>query len=166
MLSPSRRLFEADMSSAEYRIGVAKGLWAQAEAHALPEDVGWPTVFFWVAAAPRPGAPTRFYFRLNMDGYRSSPPSGTFWDPVAKELLDFEKFPKGRPDSRLAKVFRTDWWAEKHRAFYHPYDRVATKGHPGWPAQQPHLVWGDYHTIVDYLEEFQSLLSSGDYLGI
>jgi hypothetical protein len=164
MSAPDQRLFEADVQEAPFLIGVAKGLWAQAEAEALTEGATWPNVFFWMAAAPRAHAPARFYIALDAADYRSIPPTGTFWDPVKKATLDFGKRPKGKPGSRFAKVFRTDW--ENGRAFYHPYDRAAAQGHPQWKTEQPHLVWTSAHTIVDYLEEFQTLLTSGDYLGV
>jgi hypothetical protein len=78
--------------------------------------------------------------------------------------LEIAKRPKGRPDSRCAKVFRTDW--DGAVAFYHPYDRHAAKSHAEWITAQPHLVWTNKHTIVDFLEEFRSLLHSGDYIGV
>jgi hypothetical protein len=164
MLPPDQRLFEADLQSAAYRSGAAKGLWAQAAADALPDGVAWPKVFFWMAAAPRHNAPDRFYVALDAADYRSVPPTGTFWDPATKATLELGKRPKGKSNSRFAMVFRTDW--ENGRAFYHPYDRVAALSHQEWPKEQPHLTWTSSHTIVDYLEEFQALLTSGDYLGI
>jgi hypothetical protein len=91
------------------------------------------------------------------------PPTGTFWDPGTGSVLTPEKRPRGKADSRFAKVFRTDW--KDGLAFYHPYDRVAIEGHDKWPQEQPSLIWNADHTIVDYLEEFRSLLNSGDYLG-
>ena len=90
--------------------------------------------------------------------------TGTFWDPASNSTLEFAKRPKGKPESRVARVFMTDW--ESGRAFYHPYDRVAAQSHGNWPAEQPHLVWTANHTIVDYLTEFHALLNSGDYIGI
>jgi hypothetical protein len=164
MHPPDQRLFEADLQSAAYRSGSAKGLWGQAEPEAMPDGAVWPKVFFWLAAAPRANAPSRFYVALDAGGYRSVPPTGTFWDPVAKATLEYGKRPKGKPNSRLEKAFRTDW--ESGRAFYHPYDRLAAQGHPAWPQEQPHLIWTNAHTIVDYLEEFQALLTSGDYVGV
>lgn len=164
MLPPDQRLFEADLQSAAYRIGVEKGWWAQAEPAALPDGAAWPRVFFWMAAAPRVRAPDRFYVALDVMGYRSVPPTGTFWDPVKKAALEFGERPKGKPGGRLAMVFRTDW--EGGRAFYHPYDRVAAQGHSQWATEQPHLIWTSSRTIVDYLEEFQSLLATEDYLGV
>lgn len=79
-------------------------------------------------------------------------------------MLAPAKRPKGKPGSRVAMVFRLDW--NNGTAFYHPYDRVAAQGHPDWATTQPHLVWTSDNTIVDFLEEFHSLLNSGDYLGV
>lgn len=166
MLAPDQRLFEADLLSVEYRDGVAKGLWGQAEADALPNGAAWPNIYFWMAAAPRTGAPDRYYVALNLSGYRSVPPTGPFWDPVTKQTLEFGKWPKGKLNSRFAIVFRTSGFSVAGRAFYHPYDRAPVQDHPQWRIEQPHLIWTDLHTMVDYLEEFQSLLNCGDYVGV
>lgn len=160
---PDQRLFEADVASAEFRAGVIKGYWGFADTDVLLEQPAWPTRIIWMAAATRPNAPDRYYIQLDLSSYRSVPPTGTFWDPSTKAMLE-DKRPKGRPNSRFAKVFRTDW--EGGRAFYHPYDRIAAKGHTDWPKDQPSLIWDSAHTIVDYLEEFHSLLNCGDYIGI
>jgi hypothetical protein len=164
MKGPDQRLFEEDLASVEFRTGEEKGLWGVPGPDIVPDGTAWPSVIFWLAAADRPNAPTRFYFALDGGGYRTAPPTGTFWNPDTKSVLEFAKRPKGTPGSRFAKVFRTDW--EGGRAFYHPYDRVAANGHPGWKTEQPHLVWTPDHTIVDFLEEFQSLFCSGDYIGL
>ena len=164
MDKPDQRLFEADLASAEFRAGVMKGYWNLAGTDVLSELPAWPARVLWMAAAPRPNAPGRYYVQLDLSGYRSFPPTGTFWDPNTRTTLELSKRPKGRPGSRFAKVFRTDW--ENGSAFYHPYDRVAARGHTDWPKDQPHLVWDSNHTIVDYLEEFHSLLNCGDYLGV
>lgn len=164
MDKPDQRLFAADLSSAEFRAGVLRGFWGLAGAEVLPEQPEWPVRILWVKAAARVGAPERFYLRLDLGGYRTASPTGTFWDLSTSAALATEKRPKGKKDSRCAKVFRTDW--EGGGAFYHPYDRVAAKGHPNWVTEQPSLIWDSNHTIVDYLEEIHSLLNSGDYLGI
>jgi hypothetical protein len=164
MEKPDQRLLEADLLSAEFRTGVVKEYWNLAGTDVLPEQPEWPNRVFWIAAAPRPNAPARFYVHLDLAGYRSVPPTGTFWNPVTKSTLDFSLRPKGKADSRVAKVFRTDW--ENGRAFYHPYDRLAAQGHTDWPKDQPHLLWTINHTIVDYLQEIHTLLNHGDYIGI
>lgn len=164
MEKPDQRLFYEDLSSAEFLIGVDIGQWGLPARELLPESLTWPQVVLWIAAAERPGAPDRFYVLLDVAGYRSDSPTGTFWDPATKDILDLAKRPKGRDGSRFARVFRTDW--KKGQAFYHPYDRVAVQGHAKWLTEQPHLVWTSDHTIVDFLEEFHSLLNCGDYIGI
>lgn len=164
MDKPDQRLFEQDVASAEFRIGVAKRMWDLAAPAAIPDDTAWPHVFLWIAAALRQNAPDRFYFSLDASGYRSVPPTGTLWNPDQKVILEHAKRPKGRPGSRFAMVFRTDW--NNGSAFYHPYDRTASQGHTDWPKQQPNRIWTPNHTIVDYVDEFHALLNSGDYLGV
>jgi hypothetical protein len=164
MLPPDQRLFEADLQSAEFRNGVLKGWWGVAEADTRPANLAWPNTILWIRAAQRPNAPERYYFTLNCAGYRAESPTGTFWDPIEKYILDVKKRPKGKPGSRFAKVFRTDW--KSALAFYHPYDRVAVSEHAQWRQQQPNLIWDSNHTITDYLEEFRALLQSGDYIGV
>jgi hypothetical protein len=164
METPDQRLFEEDILSAEFRSGVLKGLWDVAAADLLPPALAWPTRIFWLAAAPRPNAPERFYIQLDLSGYRTVAPTGIFWDPGTMSVLDLAKRPKGKPESRCAKVFRTDW--KSGAAFYHPYDRVATSDHPQWKADQPNKIWTSAHTIVDYLDEFHSLLNGGEYIGV
>lgn len=164
MDKPEKRLFDEDVKSAEFRAGVAKGLWGLAGADVLADETEWPKRIFWMAAAKRPDAPERFYVELDFTGYRSVPPTGTIWDPNTKAIMEIVKRPKGKSESRFAMVFRTNW--ESGRAFYHPYDGLAAKGHPDWITTQPHLVWTSDHTIVDWLEEFQSLLNCGDYIGV
>lgn len=163
MQSPDQRLFESDLSSAEFLIGVSKGLWGLPEGDLVPDDLAWPRVILWITPAVRENGPPRFYLGLDAANYRTVPPSGTFWDPATKAALDVAKRPKGRPGTRCAKVFRTDW---NNSALYHPYDRVAAAGHANWPREMPHLVWTANHTIVDYLSEIHTLLNSGDYLGV
>jgi len=166
MEKPDQRLFEADLQSAEFRIGVANGQWGLAEQDKIPPDAAWPNVYIWIAAASRPNAPDRFYIRLNAAGYRSVPPTSSFWDPEKKAPVELARWPKGKPDSRFAKVFRTDTWqnGKGDGAFYHPYDRVPVADHPGWTSAVP--KWTDKTTIVNYLEEFHALFRSGDYVGV
>jgi hypothetical protein len=164
MDSPSQRLFEDDVQSVPFRSGVFKGLWGMDDLEYLPVQRSCPVRTFWLSAVPHPNSPSRFYIQLDLTGYRSAAPTGTFWDPATKAILEFSKRPKGRPDSRVARVFRTDWNAGT--AFYHPYDRVVATGHPDWLTQDPHRVWNSNLTIVDYLTEFHSLLNNGDYIGV
>jgi hypothetical protein len=164
MQAPDERLFEADLVSAEFRIGAAKGQWGEFAVETLAAALKWPARILWIAAPPRPNAPGRFHLLLNLEGYRSVPPTGAFWNPDTQTALPKAQWPKGKDNSRFAKVFRTDW--KEAVAFYHPYDRVAANDHAQWPTEQPHLIWTANHTIVDYLEEIHSLFKRQDYLGI
>src|SRR5580698_9661108 len=109
MEPPDQRLFEADLVSAEFRNGAQNAWWGVPDRDQLPPDLVWPRVVIWVAPAVRQGSPNRFYLLLDAEGYRSVPPTGTFWDPSTKTALDLAKRPKGRAGSRCAMVFRTDW---------------------------------------------------------
>ena len=109
MEKPDQRLFEADLASAEFRAGALKGYWGLAGTDALPKQPEWPLRILWVQAAPRAVAPDRFYLQLDLQGYRTASPTGTFWDPSTRSSLAPDKRPKGKKDSRCAKVFRTDW---------------------------------------------------------
>lgn len=166
MQSPDQRIFEADLQSANYRNGVFKGLWGEPNPEECPEGASWPNAYFWMAAAPRPGAPDRYYVALDMSGYRGRPPTGPLWDPEKRQTLEISRWPKGIPGSRFAQVFRTDGFSFAGRALYHPYDRSPLSDHANWVNEHPNHVWTHNHTIVDYLEEFQSLLASKDYVGV
>ncbi len=165
MLPPDQRLFESHLLLAEYRDGVAKGFWGQVVADDLPPEMVWPKVVFWMAAAPRDGAPDRYYFALDLTGYGTQPPTGPLWDPATKQTLDLKRWPKGKPNSRFAIVFRTEGFSFQGKALYHPYDRSPLSDHPDWKSEPLPPVWTNSHTIVDYLEEFQTLLTSEAYVG-
>jgi hypothetical protein len=153
------------VASAEFRAGAQKGYWGLPGTDVLPEQPKWPLRILWVVAAVRAGTPTRFYLQLGPRGLSDGTSHRNLLGPGhQRTILEVTKRPKGRDGSRFAKVFRTDW--EAGRAFYHPYDRVAAKGHNKWVAEQPSLIWDSNHTIVDYLEEIHSLFNSGDYLGL
>ncbi len=166
MKKPDQRAFEADIEDAEFQIGVTKGMWGFADATQLPESLVWPKVVLWVAAVQRQNAPQRYYLVLDLENYRTVAPTGPFWDMETKAALQPVKWPKGKPGSRIAKVFRTDW---NVNALYHPYDRVAADSHNQhneWKTAQPHLLLDSQDTIVDYLAEIHGLLNSGDYVGV
>ena len=170
MKRPDQRAFEADVEDADFQIGAAKGMWGLADATQLPESLVWPKAVLWVAPAPRENAPQRFYLLLDLDNYRAVAPTGSFWNMGTKAALPTADWPKGRPGSRVAKVFRTDWNVKAfYHPFYHPYDRVAADSHNSrneWKTAQPHLIWDSEHTIVDYLTEIHALLNSRDYIGV
>jgi hypothetical protein len=164
-MTPDQKLFAMDLEDARFRTGVLAGRWGVAEAAVLPEGMSWPHMCFWLQAAERQGAPDRYYIMIDVDGYRSVSPTGSFWDSVGKTMLGASKYPKGKPGSRFAKVFRTDWQPGLSKAFYHPYDRFTLSSHTDWTSTMAHLAWTERNTITDYLDEFQLLLTGDDYVG-
>jgi len=158
MQEPDQRKLLAHIAGGRFQAGAADGRWDHEEDSGLP----WPMAVFWIAAASRERAPDRYFVRLDCRNYPTDPPTGTFWDPDTKGDLATEKRPTGT--GQVEKVFRIDW--ENGRAFYHPYDRVAAKGHPDWPRQYPYWVWDEKHTIVDLLSVLHGLLNSREYRGV
>ena len=157
--SPEQQVLAADTRSGPYLIGVADGLWGPE----CPDvDAEWPHVVFWLAAAPRSGAPDRYYIRSDFSGYPAQSPTGAFWDPIAAQPLQAAARPNGT--GRVAMVFRINW--NDGRAFYHPYDRVALATHADWVEKHKHLRWHRHRTITDYLEAFSGLLRSPEYTGV
>lgn len=163
MRSSAEIMLEEDLASAAFLAGAHRGNWGLPDPSVLPDACAWPRFIVWVRPASRPKAPERFYFDLDMTGYRGKPPTGTLWDAAKQAVLALELRPKGRPGSRVAKVFRTDW---NNAALYHPYDRVAADSHPEWLAAHPNLIWTPQHTMVDYVMEMHGLLNGDCYVGV
>ncbi len=159
-MEPAQRVLMSHLQAPEFLSGAAEGWWG----HVADARVTWPQVLLWIATPARPGAPDRFFFRLDLTGYPGDAPTGTFVDRKAWEPLELAHRPKGLEGSRFAKVVRTDW--ESGRAFYHPFDRVAAKSHPDWATTMPRKQWTAAHTIARWLEEFHALFESEEYVGV
>jgi hypothetical protein len=158
-VEPSERKLRADLETVRFQQGVSRDAW---NVVALECGVSWPFVVFWIGAAPREGAPDRFYVRLDLTAYPKDPPTGTFWDVAVKAVLEAPRRPFG--SGQTERVFRVDW--QSGQAFYHPYDRVAANSHADWPQRYPHWVWSDRHTVTDLLEVLWDLLNSAQYEGL
>ena len=129
MSTNAQRLLEADLASAPFRAGLLRA--AGTGRFRTPADIAWPHLFTYVAAAPRPNSPERWLVRWDATNYGSGPITGGFWDAQANTFLAREKWPKARPGSVVASVFKTEGWAAPGQGFYHPWDRTALAGHPG-----------------------------------
>jgi hypothetical protein len=156
--APDLALFNADLADVLYLVGEAEGRWGL---YGRPEDA-WPNVIFWVAAAPRDGAPKRFHLRFDWAGYPAVGPTGAFWDVGAGACLEASRWPKGR--EQVAAVFKPG--CEGGRALYHPFDRVTWRGHGDWPTKYPGLAWTQRRKLTDHLEMIHGLLNSRDYTGV
>lgn len=158
----AQRLLEADLQKAEFRIGVSKGYWTLDSGVA---ESDWPHVYTWIQAAPRTNSPDRLLVHWNVDGYGSQPQTGAFWDESANTFLPAGKWPKGRPGSTVASVFKVSGWAVPAQGFYHPYDRLARNGHNEWPNQNPQYVWSEKITLTDFISLIHRWLNCEDYHG-
>lgn len=156
MKTNAQRLLEAELTGARFRAGEARGHWALA---APLSEMVWPFVDIWVSAAPRPNGPNHWLVRWDVDNYGSQANTGGFWDPVTNAYLAPARWPKGRPGSTVAAVFKVEGWAAPGRGFYHPYDRHAIPGHP-WPN-----TWTSQVSLTDFLTLVHRWLNCGDYLG-
>jgi hypothetical protein len=162
VLTAAQRQIDADLRSARFLIGVDAGKWALAEEFSA---AAWPAVFTTVKAAARPNSPEQMLVRWDLDGYNEQSPTGGFWDAAANNFLAPSRWPKGRPGSPVAAVFKVDGWAAPGRGFYHPYDRLARHNHHDWPAQNPQYIWTKDNTLVDFLHLVHRWLNCEDYLG-
>jgi hypothetical protein len=157
MSTNAQRLLEAELSGGRFRAGVARGQWSLATP---APSLTWPYVDTWITAAPRPNSPDRWLVRWDVDNYGSQANTGALWDPGTGAFLVPEKWPKGRPGSTVAAVFKTSGWAAPGRGLYHHYDRLAIPGHP-WTKD----VWTPHVTLTDFITLVYRWLNCGDYLG-
>jgi hypothetical protein len=167
VMKPDEAALRGNLQSVAFLAGEAEGRWSLAD----PPGITWPHVVFWIAAAPRKGAPDRFHLRLNCAGYPSQSPTGMLWDLTKGTQLALSEYPKGTGDT--AKVYRIDWPSENATtgdkpgsALYHPFDRRPMSDHPDWKKNYPHQQWHSRRTIVDYLEMAYGLLNCPTYHGI
>lgn len=158
----AQRLLEADLQSADFRIGAAKGRWGLVKE---VSEIDWPYVWMWVQAADRTNSPDRLIIRWDFSSYKANSPTGGFWDDTSNDFLAKGKWPKGKPGTAVAMVFRADSWALAGKCFYHPYDRKAMEGHYQWPQQYPQWIWTEKKSITDFLDLIHHWLNCGDYLG-
>lgn len=154
-MKPDEQSFTEDLELAGFTTGVVRGLWG-------PMCIEWPIAITWIGVPHRPNSPERFLIRMDCEGYSSNSPTATFWDVEKNAQLENSRWPKGC--LKITRVFRLDW--ESGKAFYHPYDRIASKSHDKWPKEIPGKIWTPKHTIVDWLNEFHDLLNSDEYTGV
>lgn len=159
MNSTAQRLLVADLEGAAFRAGELRGDWKLVGS---VSELPWPYVFTQVPAAPRARSPDQWLVRWDATGYGSQPITGGFWDAESGGYLAKEKWPKGRPGSVVATVFRIQGWAAPGEGFYHPWDHRALSGHPWTDAR---FAWNKKVTIAGYVAQFHRWLNCEDYLG-
>ena len=158
----SLRILEADLQKADFLIGVSKNSWGLARD--LSEN-DWPYIYTWIQVGVRANSPDRLLIRWDVNGYGAQSPTGAFWDEEKKDFLPPQKWPKGRPNSPVAAVFKVEGWTAPGKGFYHPFDRQANLNHGQWLTQNPQYVWTTQHTLTDFIGLVHRWLNCEDYLG-
>jgi hypothetical protein len=151
---PDQRVFDAHSNAPSFLAGVCRGDWKI-------ESVNWPVVIVSIAAAPRHGAPDRFWLRCDLTNYPADGPTATPWDPAANAQLAADRRPKG---DDVGMVFRTDW--EGGRVLYAAYDRVALANHQNWVTEHPRTAWISTRDLTWWVTRIWELVNDDDYLGI
>jgi hypothetical protein len=151
---PDERAFIEDAGKPSFLAGVHRGHWTI-------EKVAWPNVDISVSAAPRPGAPERYWLRCDLTNFPADAPTATPWDPNTNAKLVASGRPKGHGPGL---VFRSDW--EEGRALYAAYDRVALAGHANWMSEHPRSAWNGTQDLTWWVMRIWELLNDDDYLGI
>jgi hypothetical protein len=165
----AQRLAERDLAGVDFLAGVANGRWSLARE---VTEARWPAVFTYVTTAARPNSPDRLLVRWDLDGYSAQSPTGAFWndavdqwETLSDNFLPTNKWPRGRPETVVATVFKISGWAAPGKGFYHPYDRLARQGHDAWTQANPNFIWTPDRTMVDFLALVHRWLNCEDYLG-
>lgn len=159
MTCTAQRLLVEDLAGAAFRAGESRGDWRLV---GVASELPWPYVFTHILAAQREDSPVEWLVRWEVNGYGSGPITGGFWDSSTGTYLAKDKWPRGKPGSVVASVFKTEGWAAPGEGFYHPWDRRALQGHP-WA--DPRFAWSSKVTIAEYVAQFHRWLTCEDYLG-
>jgi hypothetical protein len=153
-MRPDERAFVRDSAAGPFQAGCDRGDWGL-------DSVSWPFAVLWVAAAPRPEAPSRYSIRFDLSGYPTAAPTATMWDTVTSTIMADTHWPGGT--GRVQLAFNPGW---NRQALYLPCDRVAIEGHDAWREQHPSYVWNSSKDITHYLAIVHELLNSPDYSGL
>lgn len=155
-MRPDTAIFNQHVNDADFQSGVDAGMWGIQDHD--PGYPSWPLVTMWVQAAPKPGAPDKFYFRFDLNGYSATAPTACPWEPSGNTRLNNAMWPKG--SQFVSKTFNHSW---KPNALYAPCDRIAMEGHEAWRTEFPELWWQPTFKITVYLNFLHRLLNSADY---
>jgi len=151
-MTPDEALFNEHLSDPAFLAGCDRGKWGL---HGSVEAAPWPSALFWIAAAAKIGAPDRYSFKFDLDGYPAKAPAACPWDVAKSARLEVGLWPKG--PLLVSKVFNGG------ASLYAPCDRNAMPGHGEWQNVHKQWWWQSSHTFVNYLKFVHGLLHTEDY---
>jgi hypothetical protein len=150
--TPAEMLLREDLAAGDYAAGEDRGYWRLV-------SLEWPYAVFEIAAAPRPGAPGSYGFRLNLEGYPQMPTAQP-WDIEVDAPLPPPRWPGG--GDRIGRAFNPGWRSD---ALYVPMDRLAIAGHHDWPVKYAAHLWDPARDVSQYLRLIYDLLHDETYGG-
>lgn len=157
--SPDKQCFRNHIQNGRFRLGIEDNKW-----RLISTDlVDWPKTIIAIRPAPLDNAPGEYTFRFDLDQYPNQAPTAQPWDAENNTPLAPDKWPKGKPDSRVAQVFRPEW--NRGQSLYLPCDRLAIQGHPDWVNQHRRYLWSVDKDISFFLGILYELLNSSNYQG-
>jgi len=139
-----RTAVEADLRSAEFLAGVARGWWRLI----LYEH---PILVFAVKATEPDFTITEYFFRYEVDQFPTVAPKARIWDHANNCPLAIAKRPQGNP--RVEKAFQN--WGDD--SVYRAWERAAL-AHSNWATVHPHAAWKPSMTLTNTLEDLYALL--------
>lgn len=156
--APDKRCFQRHIQNGRFRLGVEDNKWRLISSNLS----GWPKVVIMVRATFLDNAPAEYAFRFDLDQYPNQAPTAQPWDSDSNSPLPPDKWPRGKPNSRVAQVFRPEW---NQTALYLPCDRLAIQGHPDWLNVHRRYLWSGDKDISFFLNILHELLTSSNYQG-
>jgi hypothetical protein len=138
----------ADLESAAFKVGVARGMWQLVEAQ-------FPFYVFAVTEDGSEGQDKEHFFRFELNGFPAVAPWAQIWDFAGSVELPLPQRPQRNTLQR--ESFKT--WQQP--AVYRPWDRFAG-AHFDWNTKYPDLPWNPSRNLSFVLNDLHQILNRGD----
>lgn len=138
---------DADLSSKNFKVGVARGLWRLVETK-------FPFYVFSVTERVSEGQDKEHFFRFELNGFPAAAPWAQFWDLARGVELPVAQ----RPQSNTLQKESFKAW--QHPAVYRPWDRFAG-AHNDWSTKYPDLAWNPTRNLSFALNDLYQILNRG-----
>ena len=142
---------DADLASARFRAGVARGRWRKI-------FYEFPVLVVAVAAVEPDGKRSEYDFRFELTGFPGANPEVRIWDRAKNDLLEASLRPKG--SNRVTEAFKK--WRDE--TVYRPWDRRGSQ-HNNWARDFPALAWHPGRDLTFILEDLHGLLTANSLAG-
>lgn len=140
----------ADLVSARFRAGCARGSWRLVSADRQVLLIAVMTI---------PGRQRRseYAFRFDVTDFPTQAPEVKIWDPAQGVSLPLAERPTGTP--HIADAFKDGWPGTGAPSVYRPWERSGVT-HNNWRATHPYLIWHAGRDLAFVLEDLYALINS------